>query len=173
MQACVSIVQGEAGLLMRIETCQRPNNHSCTSGPGSGLMTDPTTTGTTDSRHGASDPMLTREAEIHEQLRHMRKAFMASLEGLRSGTARQGTQTSASSIADDSSPVGDSATASAGASAVASGSASASASGSTRPRLGLMRLLSGGDGASSGGSAEVLGRMELDEDARRWRRFGA
>ena len=157
----------------RIETCQRPNNHSCTSGPGSGLMTDPTTTGTTDSQHGASDPMLMREAEIHEQLRHMRKAFMASLEGLGSGTARRGAQTSASSIADDSSPVGDSATASAGASAVASGSTSASASRSTRPRLGSMRLLSGGDGASSGGSAEVLGRMELDEDARQRRRFGA
>ena len=166
---------GAAGILQveRAESrlVKDPITTAAHPGPGSGLMTDPTTTGTTDSRHGASGPMLAREAEIDERLQYMHEVFMASLKGLGSGTARRGAQTSASSIADDSSPVGDSTTASAGASAVASGTASASASGSTR--LGSMRLLSGGDGALSGGSAEVLGRMELDEDARRRRRFGA
>ena len=165
----------DAGGVLQVErTESRPVKDPPTTAthpaPGSGVTKDPATT---DSRHGASGPMLTREAEIDERLRHMHEVFMASLEGLGSGTARRGAQTSASSVAGDSSPVGDGATASAGASAVASGSASASASGSTRPRLGSMRSLSGGDGASSGGSAEVLGRMELDEDARRQRRFGA
>lgn len=139
-------------------------------GPGSGpdpiITADPNpAAGTTDSRRsstlGGSGPMLTREAEIDERLRHMHEVFMASLEGLGSG-AQRGAQTSA---AGEESPVGDGGSASA--------SASGSAVGAQRPRLGSMRSLSGGDGASSGGSAEVVGRMELDEEARRRRRFGA
>lgn len=140
--------------------------------PGPGSDPDPIITadpnpaaGTTDSRRsstlGGSGPMLTREAEIDERLRHMHEVFMASLEGLGSG-AQRGAQTSA---AGEESPVGDGGSASA--------SASGSAVGAQRPRLGSMRSLSGGDGASSGGSAEVVGRMELDEEARRRRRFGA
>jgi len=147
-------------------------------GPGSGpdpiITADPNPSaaaaaaaGTTDSRRsstlGGSGPMLTREAEIDERLRHMHEVFMASLEGLGSG-ARRGAQTSA---AGEESPVGG------GGSASASGSGSGSAIGAQRPRLGSMRSLSGGDGASSGGSGEVLGRMELDEEARRRRRFDA
>lgn len=138
-------------------------------GPGSGpIITadpNPAAAGTTDSRRsstlGGSGPMLTREAEIDERLRHMHEVFMASLEGLGSG-ARRGAQTSA---AGEESPVGDGGS--------ASGSGSGSAIGAQRPRLGSMRSLSGGDGASSGGSGEVLGRMELDEEARRRRRFDA
>lgn len=109
---------------------------------------------------GSAGPMLTREEDVDERLRHMNETFLASLEGL-SGGRRRG------SMGGDSS----------------GGSPISSASGrgegenrgmrraeegfqrqTSRPRLGALRSMSTNDVASSGGSAEVMGRLELDEE---------
>lgn len=109
---------------------------------------------------GSAGPMLTREAEVDERLRHMNETFFASLEGLGGGRRR-------GSMGGDS----------------AGGSPRSSLSGhgegetramrraedgirreTSRPRLGSLRSMSANDIASSGGSAEVMGRLELDEE---------
>ncbi|KAL4063866.1 autophagy-related protein 13-domain-containing protein [Scleroderma citrinum] len=167
----------------RIEPSSRPVSGSAAVGvaavhpgadPGAHAAADATATAdpSSDSRRSStlgSGPMLTREAEVDERLRHMHRVFMASLEGLGSGTRRSGL---GQTHTGDSSPVGDGGSASASVSASAGGG-SGMDQGAQRPHLGSMRSLSGGDGTSSGGSAEVLGRMELDEEMRRRRRFGA
>ncbi|KAI5985857.1 autophagy-related protein 13-domain-containing protein [Pisolithus albus] len=128
----------------------------------------------TDHRRSSSSisagPMLTREAEVDEKLKHMNEMFLASLEGLGcgSGRRRSSEQVGVVSIGRD----GDGASPGTGSSGV-----SVSGSGGVqRPRLRSMRSFSGGGGdvASSGGSAEVIGRLELDhhhEESRR-RRWG-
>ncbi|KAF9219119.1 hypothetical protein BS17DRAFT_438351 [Gyrodon lividus] len=42
-----------------------------------------------DSKRSSMGPMLTREAEVDEKLRHMHEVFLASLEGLGSGSTRR------------------------------------------------------------------------------------
>jgi len=118
---------------------------------------------------GSVGPILTREAEVDERLRHMHEMFRASLEGFGEGR-RKGSSTSRGG----------------GSSASAGGSARSSLSGhgqghegvgraeegsgistrgeTSRPMLGRLRRMSANDVASSGGSAEVMGRMELDEE---------
>lgn len=117
---------------------------------------------------GPAGPILTREAEVDERLRHMQEMFRASLEGLGEGR-RKGSSTSR----------GGGSSASAGGSARSSLSghdqghegvgraeedSGISTRGQTRPTLGRLRRMSANDVASSGGSAEVMGRMELDEE---------
>ncbi|KAG1863173.1 autophagy-related protein 13-domain-containing protein [Suillus subalutaceus] len=109
---------------------------------------------------GSAGPMLTREEEVDERLRHMNETFLASLEGLGGGRRR-------GSMGGDST----------------GGSPISSASGrdegenrgmrrteirreTSRPRLGSLRSMSANDVASSGGSAEVMGKLELDEEPR-------
>jgi autophagy-related protein 13 len=109
---------------------------------------------------GSAGPMLTREEEVDERLRHMNETFLASLEGL-GGSRRRG------SMGGDS----------------AGGSPISSASGrdegenrgmrrmeirreTSRPSPGSLRSMSANDVASSGGSAEVMGKLELDEEPR-------
>jgi autophagy-related protein 13 len=127
-------------------------------GPTQGPPTTPSHT-KSDSM-GSAGPMLTREDEVDERLRHLNEAFFASLEGLGGGRRR-------GSMGGDS----------------AGGSPVSSASGrgegdsrgmrraeegfrreTSRPRLGALRSMSANDVASSGGSAEVMGRLELDEE---------
>lgn len=127
-------------------------------GPTQGPPTTPSHT-KSDSM-GSAGPMLTREDEVDERLRHLNEAFFASLEGLGGGRRR-------GSVGGDS----------------AGGSPVSSASGrgegdsrgmrraeegfrreTSRPRLGALRSMSANDVASSGGSAEVMGRLELDEE---------
>ncbi|KAG6331042.1 hypothetical protein ID866_8048 [Astraeus odoratus] len=124
-------------------------------------------------------PMLTREAEVDERLKHMHEIFLASLEGLGSGSrSRRRSQTSSGRDVD--SLVGG-AVGGGGGEGGSSRSSSRLGEGSVgtgsgppmrRPHLGSMRTHSAGDVASSGGSAEVIGRLELDEESRQ-RRYGA
>lgn len=118
---------------------------------------------------GSAGPILTREAEVDERLRHMHEMFRASLEGIGEGR-RKGSSTSRG--------VGSSASAGGSARSSLSGhgqghegveraedGSGISARGETsRPTLGKLRRMSANDVASSGGSAEVMGRMELDEE---------
>ncbi|KAH7915511.1 autophagy-related protein 13-domain-containing protein [Hygrophoropsis aurantiaca] len=121
------------------------------------------------SRRSSIGPMLTTEADVDERLKHMNEMFLASLEGLggnrrreRRPSADQGDGSSAASSTDG---------------AVARAETSSGrrderdAGGSrdvSRPRLGSLRSASANDVASSGGSAEVMGRLELDDES--WRR---
>ncbi|KAI6094932.1 hypothetical protein EDD16DRAFT_1681784 [Pisolithus croceorrhizus] len=93
----------------------------------------------------------------------MNEMSLASLEGLGYGTGRRRSseQVGVGRDGDDVSP----GTRSLGGGGSSGGSVSGS--GVRRPRLGSMRSFSGGDVASSGGSAEVIGRLELDEDSKR------
>ncbi|KAI6094940.1 hypothetical protein EDD16DRAFT_1681885, partial [Pisolithus croceorrhizus] len=96
----------------------------------------------------------------------MNEMFLASLEGLGYGSGRRRSceQVGVGRDGDNASP----GTRSLGG---GGGSSGGSVSGVRRPRLGSMRSFSAGDVASSGGSAEVIGRLELDEDSKR-RRWG-
>ncbi|KAI6040787.1 autophagy-related protein 13-domain-containing protein [Pisolithus marmoratus] len=131
-------------------------------------------TDTTDHRRSSSSisagPMLTREAEVDEKLKHMNEMFLASLAGLGYGTGRRRSSEQMGVVTigregDDVSPGAGSVEAGGGG---GSSRGSVSGSGGQRPRLGSM---GSGDVASSGGSAEVIGRLELDEESRR-RRWG-
>jgi len=117
---------------------------------------------------GSAGPILTREAEVDERLRHMHEMFRASLEGL-GGGRRRGSSTS----------IGGGSPASAGGSTRSSFSGHGQADRAGRveegvvigtrgdrskPIRGRLRRMSANDIASSGGSAEVMGRMELDEE---------
>jgi autophagy-related protein 13 len=128
---------------------------------------------TTDSM-GSAGPILTREAEVDERLRHMHEMFRASLEGLGGGRRRE-----------SSTSMGGGSPASIGGSGRSSlsghghglservgraedgtgiGTGIRTRGDTSRPPLGRLRRMSANDVASSGGSAEVMGRMELDED---------
>ncbi|KAI6095885.1 hypothetical protein EV401DRAFT_2062389 [Pisolithus croceorrhizus] len=152
----------------RVEGSSRGSPSSLSRGGGdlSGVGLNP------DHRRSSSSisagPMLTREAEVDEKLKHMNEMFLASLEGLGygSGRRRSSEQVGVGRDGHDASP----GTRSLGGGGGSSGG-SVSGSGVRRPRLGSMRSFSGGDVASSGGSAEVIGRLELDEDSKR-RRWG-
>ncbi|KAI6100325.1 autophagy-related protein 13-domain-containing protein [Pisolithus sp. B1] len=138
---------------------------------GSGAHEQPERDSTGHRRSSSSisaGPMLTREAEVDERLKYMNEMFLASLEGLGYGTgrSRSSEQVGVGRDGDDASP----GTRSLGEGGGSSGG-SVSGSGVRRPRLRSMRSFSGGDVASSGGSAEVIGRLELDEDSKR-RRWG-
>ncbi|KAH7929214.1 hypothetical protein BV22DRAFT_1102631 [Leucogyrophana mollusca] len=121
------------------------------------------------SKRSSTGPMLTKEADVDERLRHMNEVFLASLEGLGGGRRRerrqgddQGEESSVASSGDGASR-GD----------VSGGrrderGAPSSSRDVSRPRLGSLRSASANDAASSGGSAEVMGRLELDDDS--WRR---
>ncbi|KAG2357037.1 hypothetical protein BDR07DRAFT_1421422 [Suillus spraguei] len=109
---------------------------------------------------GSAGPMLTREEEVDERLRHMNETFLASLEGL-SGGRRRGSMGGDSASGSPVSSVG--------------GRGEGDSRGmrcteigreTSRPRLGSLRRMSANDVASSGGSAEVMGKLELDEEPR-------
>lgn len=109
---------------------------------------------------GSAGPMLTREEEVDERLRHMNETFLASLEGL-SGGRRRGSMGGDSAGGSPVSSVG--------------GRGEGDSRGmrcaeigreTSRPRLGSLRRMSANDVASSGGSAEVMGKLELDEEPR-------
>ncbi|KIJ60811.1 hypothetical protein HYDPIDRAFT_97800 [Hydnomerulius pinastri MD-312] len=121
-----------------------------------------------DSKRSSTEPMLTREAEVDERLKHMNEVFLASLEGFKSGSSRRRESASASGSGrgDESGGEGSNSQSSSlsGYRGVGGGSGDVS-----RPRLGSMRSVSANDVASSGGSAEVMGRLELDDDSRRRR----
>ncbi|KAG1803999.1 uncharacterized protein BJ212DRAFT_953476 [Suillus subaureus] len=133
---------------------QRQPSPASTQGP-------PTTPSHTKSDSmGSAGPMLTREEEVDERLRHMNETFLASLEGLGSGRRR-----------------GSMGGHSAGGSPISSTSGRDEGEnrgmrrteirrGTSRPRLGSLRSMSANDVASSGGSAEVMGKLELDEEPR-------
>jgi len=149
-----------------------PASTSTSTSAQEGPPTEPSSH-TTDSM-GSAGPILTREAEVDERLRHMHEMFRASLEGL-GGGRRKGSSTS----------MGGGSSASAGGSARSSfihgrgegvgraeegteiGTGIGSRGETSRLPLGRVRRMSANDVASSGGSAEVMGRMELDEEPRR------
>lgn len=150
------------------------------SGGGTDNLETPGMDIATDRRRRSSSsisagPMLTREAEVDEKLKHMNEMFLASLEGLGYGTGRRRSpeQVGVGAIGRerDRSPGAGSL---GGGSGGGSSRGSVSGSGVQRPRLGSMRSPSGGgDAASSGGSAEVIGRLELDGEESRRRRWGS
>ncbi|KAF9238206.1 hypothetical protein BU15DRAFT_47979 [Melanogaster broomeanus] len=125
------------------------------------------------SKRSSMGPMLTREAEVDEKLKHMHEVFLASLEGLGSGSSRRRDNTSGSAGARGSG----SGSGSRGGDGPGKGDESGGSSRSNswaeyRGQGGGVGSASPTDVASSGGSAEVMGRLELDEDSRRRRRYG-
>lgn len=124
---------------------------------------------TTDSM-GSAGPILTREAEVDERLRHMHEMFRASLEGLGGGRRRGSSTSVASGSPASAGGSGRSSFSGHGhgqsnrAGYVGEGSGVRTRGETSRPTLGKLRRMSANDVASSGGSAEVMGRMELDEE---------
>ncbi|KAG1723160.1 hypothetical protein EDB19DRAFT_1898113 [Suillus lakei] len=117
---------------------RKPLNAQRQSSPASAQGPPNTSSHTKSDSMGSAGPMLTREEEVDERLRHMNETFLASLEGLGVAgeeptrgmrRAEEGTRRETS-----------------------------------RPRLGSLRNMSANDIASSGGSAEVMGKLELDEE---------
>ncbi|KAG2119376.1 autophagy-related protein 13-domain-containing protein [Suillus clintonianus] len=114
---------------------------------------------------GSAGPMLTQQSEVDERLRHMNEMFLASLEGLGgSGGRRRG------SMGGDSAGGSPISSSSGHGEGETRGMRRAEGVGTRRdtsmPRLGSLRSMSANDIASSGGSAEVMGKLELDEEPR-------
>lgn len=113
-------------------------------------------------------PMLTREAEVDEKLRHMNEVFMASLEGLGSGHNRRRDSASGGSGSGSASGVvreEESAPISRPSSRAAGGLGSGLPSGLGRDRhSGPLRSVSGMEVGSSGGQAGLSGRLDIGGD---------
>lgn len=148
----------EISIFVKDIDARKPLNTQRQPSPASTQGRPATPSHTKSDSMGSAGPMLTREEEVDERLRHMNETFLASLEGL-GGSRRRG------SIGGDS----------AGASPISSVSGrgegenrSSRPTGiwreTSRPRLGSLRSMSANDVASSGGSAEVMGKLELDEE---------
>ncbi|KAG1727396.1 hypothetical protein EDB19DRAFT_1929858 [Suillus lakei] len=149
----------EISIFVKDIDARKPLNAQRQSSPASAQGPPNTSSHTKSDSMGSAGPMLTREEEVDERLRHMNETFLASLEGLGGGRRR-------ASMGGDS----------------AGGSPISSLSGhggetrgmrraeegtrreTSRPRLGSLRNMSANDIASSGGSAEVMGKLELDEE---------
>lgn len=148
----------EISIFVKDIDARKPLNAQRQPSPASAQGRPATPSHTKSDSMGSAVPMLTREEEVDERLRHMNETFLASLEGL-GGSRRRG------SIGGDS----------AGASPISSvsGRGEGENRGSrptgiwretSRPRLGSLRSMSANDVASSGGSAEVMGKLEFDEE---------
>ncbi|KIJ16059.1 hypothetical protein PAXINDRAFT_168678 [Paxillus involutus ATCC 200175] len=130
-----------------------------------------------DSNRSSMGPMLTREAEVDEKLKHMHEVFLASLEGLGSGSSRRRDNSSTGvggSGSGSGARRGDESGEIYGGGSDTSGIGLQSALGrrdGSRPRLGSLRSMSATDVASSGGSAEVMGKLDLDDDSQPRRRY--
>ncbi|KAH7890632.1 autophagy-related protein 13-domain-containing protein [Phlebopus sp. FC_14] len=120
-----------------------------------------------DSQRSSLGPVLTGEAEVGGELDRMREVFLASLEGLGSGSTRRRDQSSGAKESGGS-DVESQSRADSRSEDVLGGRGEGLAYPS-RPRLASGRSMSANGIASSGGSAEVIGRLELDEDSRRRR----
>ncbi|KIK17276.1 hypothetical protein PISMIDRAFT_685393 [Pisolithus microcarpus 441] len=152
-----------------------------TAGGSSGAREKPERDSTGHRRSSSSisaGPMLTREAEVDEKLKHMNEMFLASLEGLGygSGRRRSSEQVGVVTIGRDGDGTSPGTGSLGGGGGGSSGGSVSGSGGMQRPRLRSMRSFSGGGGggdvASSGGSAEVIGRLELDHEESRRRRWG-
>ncbi|KIK78786.1 hypothetical protein PAXRUDRAFT_834443 [Paxillus rubicundulus Ve08.2h10] len=123
-----------------------------------------------DSNRSSMGPMLTRESEVDEKLKHMHEVFLASLEGLASGSSRRRDNSSTSvSGSGNRSGAGrdDEPRENYGGGSDTSGVGLPSGlerRDESRLRLGSLRSMSATDVASSGGSAEVMGKLDLDDD---------
>ncbi|KAH0828819.1 autophagy-related protein 13-domain-containing protein [Lanmaoa asiatica] len=108
-------------------------------------------------------PMLTREAEVDEKLRHMHEVFLASLEGLGSGSSRRRDSTSGGSgsgSASDSAPISRPSSRGAGGLGLPSGLGRERESGS-------LTSVSAMEAGSSGMQAGLSGRLDIKGESPR------
>lgn len=170
-----------------VSTASRPGSASTSGSPGVGVALGLGLVAGEHSRHSsermsASDgeskrsstsmgPMLTREAEVDEKLRHMHEVFLASLEGLGSGSSRRRNSASGGPGSGSASGVvggEDCASISRPSSRGAGGLGLGLPSGLGRERRsGSLRSVSAMEAGSSDGQAGLSGRVDIEGDSPR------